>query len=123
MNELNSSAKTSALIGYGLMIFGMFTGIGSLIGVIWAYIKAGDYKDSIFADHFANIKTTFWVSLLLAIVGIVTALIGVGYIIFAVSGIYYIFKTIKGIARLTSDKPYRDSSIVITEDEVNNVTE
>lgn len=123
MNELNSSAKTSALIGYGLMIFGMFTGIGSLIGVIWAYIKAGDYKDSIFADHFANIKSTFWISLLLVIVGLVTALIGIGYIIFIVSAIYYIFKTIKGIARLTSDKPYSDKSIVITEDKASNVTE
>lgn len=102
----DDAAKTNALIAYGLMVVGLFTGIFWLIGAIWAMVKRGDAQGTLFEDHYSNIIKTFWWGLGLSIVGVMLAVVFVGYFILLAVWIWSIFKIIKGLAKITSNKAY-----------------
>ncbi|WP_428775941.1 hypothetical protein [Vibrio sp.] len=106
LSEQDKSAKTHAIIAYLLMLFGYFTGILFLIGGFWGLVKKGDAKGSIFEDHYSNITKTFFIALVLTLIGMATILFVVGYFIIAITAIYVLWKVIKGLARILSDRPY-----------------
>jgi len=49
----DEAAKTHALIAYGLMVIGLFTGIFWIIGAIWAMVKKEDAIGTCFEDHYS----------------------------------------------------------------------
>ena len=102
----DDAAKTGALIGYGLMVAGLFTGIFWIIGAIWAMIKKGDARGSLYEDHYSNIISTFWWGLLFSIIGGVLTIVLIGYLVLGVVWVWSIYRMIKGIALITSNKPY-----------------
>ena len=106
LTDENKSIKTNALIAYALMVVGLFTGIFWVVGGIWAMIKKGESKNSVYAGHFGNLVSVFWWSLLFTIIGIATSFLIVGYPILLVTWVWSISRIIKGIARILSDKPY-----------------
>jgi uncharacterized membrane protein len=99
-------AKTNALIAYGLMVLGLFTGIFWIIGAIWAMAKKSEFQHTLFADHYTNIINTFWWGLGLTIVGTLLAAVLVGYFLLIGVWIWSIYRVIKGLARLTSNRAY-----------------
>lgn len=99
-------AKTNALIAYGFMAIGFFTGIFWLVGVIWALLKRGEARGSIFEDHFTNIIKIFFWGLVFSLIGFVLSFVIIGYVILLLVWLWAIFKTVKGLARLTSNKAY-----------------
>ncbi|WP_318474678.1 DUF4870 family protein [Photobacterium leiognathi] len=106
MTAKDEAAKTNALIAYGLMIIGLFTGLFWIIGAIWAMVKKGDAQGTIFADHYSNITKTFWWGLGLSILGALLAFVFVGYFLLLAVWIWSIFRVVKGLAKLTSNKGY-----------------
>ncbi|RTE87502.1 MULTISPECIES: hypothetical protein [Gammaproteobacteria] len=99
-------AKTSALIAYGLMVAGMFTGIFWIAGVIWAFIKRGEAVGTIFESHFTNvIKIWVW-GLIWLVVGTILLIVGIGFIIYFAAWVWTIYRLVKGLSRLTSHQPY-----------------
>ena len=102
----DDAAKTSALIGYGLMILGMFTGIFWFIGAVWAMVKQEEAKGTLFEDHYSNMISTFWWTLGLYIIGFILAFVIAGYFILLGVWIWSTYRIIKGLARITSNKPY-----------------
>jgi uncharacterized membrane protein len=102
----NNSAKTHALIAYGLMIIGLFTGLFWIIGAVWAMVKKEESKSTIYEDHYSNIVKTFWWGLALSIVGYMLAFIVIGYFILFGVWIWSIYRIIKGLAKITSNKAY-----------------
>tara|TARA_R110001583_G_scaffold2536_5_gene18262 strand:- start:30944 stop:31312 length:369 start_codon:yes stop_codon:yes gene_type:complete len=102
----DDAAKTSALIAYGLMILGMFTGVFWLIGAIWTMLKKGEAEGTLFEDHYTNIISTFWWVLGLSIVGFILAFFIVGYFVLFVVWVWSIYRIINGLAKITSNKPY-----------------
>jgi uncharacterized membrane protein len=102
----NKSAKTHALIAYGLMIIGLFTGLFWIIGAVWAMVKKEESKSTIYEDHYSNIVKTFWWGLALSIVGYMLAFIVIGYFILFGVWIWSIYRIIKGLAKITSNKAY-----------------
>lgn len=107
MSAKDEAAKTNALIAYGLMAIGLFTGIFWFIGAIWAMVKKGEAQGTVFEDHYSNIIKTFWWGLGLSIVGFILAFFIVGYFILLAVWIWSIFKIIKGLAKITSNKAYQ----------------
>ncbi len=107
LTETDKNAKTHAIIAYALMLLGFFTGISFLAGGIWGMVKKSDAKGTIFADHYDNITKTFFVSLVLTIIGAVTAVFVIGYVILLVAAIYTLWKLIAGLAKITSDKSFK----------------
>ncbi|MDO6558904.1 DUF4870 family protein [Paraglaciecola chathamensis] len=106
LSTKDDAAKTSALIAYGLMVFGLFTGLFWIIGAVWAMVKKGEAQGTIFEDHYSNIIKTFWWGLGLSIVGFILAFVVVGYFILLAVWIWSIYKIIKGLAKITSNKAY-----------------
>lgn len=106
LSAKDEAAKTNALIAYGLMVVGIFTGIFWIVGAIWAMVKKGDAQGTMFADHYTNIIKTFWWGLGLSILGAILAFVVVGYFLLLAVWIWSIFKVVKGLANLTANKPY-----------------
>ncbi len=106
LSQKDTQAKTNALISYGLMALGLFTGIFWLVGAIWAMVKKSDAVGTQFEDHYQNITTTFWSVLIFSIIGFLTSLFFIGYFILVATWIWSIYRLVKGIARILSDQPY-----------------
>ncbi len=106
MDARTAAAKTNALIAYGLMCVGLFTGIFWIAGAIWAMVKASDAAGTPFADHYTNIIKIFWIGLGVAIIGFFLAFIFIGYFILIGVWIWSVFKLVKGLARITSNQSY-----------------
>ncbi len=102
----DDAAKTNALIAYGLMIAGLFTGVLWFVGAIWAMVKKGDAEQTLFEDHYSNIIKTFWWGLGLSILGAILAIFVIGYLVLLLVWIWSIYRIVKGVARITSNKPY-----------------
>ena len=107
LSAKDDAAKTNALIAYGLMVVGLFTGIFWLFGALWAMFKKGEAKGTPFEDHYSNIIRTFWWGLLFSIIGSILIFVLVGYLVLLIVWIWSVFKIIKGLAKITSNKPYQ----------------
>tara|TARA_B100001109_G_scaffold255873_1_gene261927 strand:- start:23471 stop:23821 length:351 start_codon:yes stop_codon:yes gene_type:complete len=103
----NEAARTAALVAYLCLLAGYFTGLFWLIGGIWAMVKRSESVDSLFIDHFDNIIHVFWWGIGLTAIGVVLAPFIIGYLVLLGAFIWSVFRIVKGLARLTSDKPYR----------------
>ena len=102
----DDAARINAIIAYALMVIGFFTGIFWIIGAIWAMVKKEDAKGTLFEDHYTNIVKTFWWSLAFSILGFFLSVLVIGYVILLIVWIWSMYKVIKGLARITSNKPY-----------------
>ncbi len=109
MTPHDDQAKRDALIAYGFMLLGLFTGIFWLVGAVWAMTKSSNAKGSVFYDHFQNITGVFWWGLIMSVIGFVLAIFFVGYLILLGVWVWSVFKLIKGAIRLTNDQPYHSS--------------
>lgn len=101
-----SNTDFGVLVGYGLLIAGLFTGVFWFIGAIWAMIKKGDADNSVSRSHYGNMIKTFWWSILFYIIGFVLSVIYIGYLIIAVTWVWTIYRIVKGLAKVTSNLPY-----------------
>jgi len=108
-NQLNGEygeAKTHAIISYLLLIIGLFTAIPMLIGAIWAMVKKGSAKGTIYHSHYCNATRVFWWTLAWTIIGCITIFILIGYLIFAITWVWALYRLINGFAKIMADQPY-----------------
>ncbi|NRA53482.1 MAG: hypothetical protein HRU23_05005 [Gammaproteobacteria bacterium] len=108
MSAYDEAAKTHALIAYGLMVAGLFTGILWVVGLVWAMLKKEDARDSIFYDHYQNIISTFLWSLGLWVVGSILVWVFFGWFILLGVWVWAIYRLLKGLARITANQSFRD---------------
>lgn len=102
------SIRTYVIVVYGLIIGGMATGgLLTIAGVILAYFKRGDAIGTIYQSHFSNAIKTFWISSLLALVGLFTMFIYIGWLILIGTTIYCLVNYIKGIVRAVDRQAYK----------------
>ncbi len=98
--------KTGALVAYLCLVAGCFTGLFWLIGGIWAIVKRSDAEGSRYAGHYNNIISVFWWGLGFFLIGLILLPFVIGYFILLMLLIWVIYRLIRGLALLTSDKPY-----------------
>ncbi len=103
--EKLASLKQLTLAIYVLYALSPFTGLSGIAALIINYIKREDTAGTIYASHFSWQIRTFWWSLVWAIVGSLTLLIGVGFVILAVDGIWVMYRLIKGFLNWNDNKP------------------
>jgi len=108
LTAYDKEAKKHAVIAYGLLLLGFFTGIAWIAGGIWALVKKDDARNSYFEDHYNNIVYTFWWGLGISIIGSLLIFIMVGYFVLVAGLVWTVYRVIKGLARITSDKTYVD---------------
>ena len=93
------STKKVVFVVYLLYALSYLFGVTYLIGLIIAYVKRGDTGEAWIEDHFSWQINTFWVTLILSILGVATMFIGIGWFVLVGSAIWNIYRIIKGCLR------------------------
>ena len=97
----------------GLMAYILY-GVGAVFppaaiaGVIFAYYKRDDVAGTFASSHMTWLIRTFWLTVVLGIVGYILALVLIGFLVLFVVGVWYIFRVVKGFIILADGKPIRD---------------
>jgi uncharacterized membrane protein len=102
----NADQKTLVVVAYVLMILGVVNGFTALIAVIIAHIKRRGMAGTVWQGHYDNIILTFWVGLVVFIVGWVLMWILVGFIVLGVLAIWYLYRSIRGLILSSEGRPY-----------------
>ncbi len=92
----------SLFIAYLTLVLGLFTfGVGTIIGVIIATIKKGDYPAGSFEySHHRYIQRSFWYCLLWTILTVPTMFVGIGFFLIYIPSLWYIYRIVKGCLRV-----------------------
>jgi len=100
------SHRAVAMIVYVLYFAALVCGITMLIGVIMAYARRGDARGTVWESHFANQISVFWTTIIVGLIGAVTAFIGIGFLILFGLFVWYLYRTIRGTLRAADGLPY-----------------
>lgn len=98
-DETEDSTKKVVFAVYLLYALSYLFGFTYLVGVIVAYVKKNDASQNWIRDHFVWQINTFWVTILLSIIGVATMVFGIGWFILMGSAIWNIYRIIKGWLR------------------------
>ena len=100
--------RTYAWIVHGLYAVGLMTGITAVPGVILAYLKRGEAAGPPYESHFAYAIRSFWIGLLLTLVGIALSFVLVGLLVLALVWVWWLVRIIRPIVALMDDRPIAD---------------
>ncbi|PZQ48797.1 MAG: hypothetical protein DI556_13360 [Rhodovulum sulfidophilum] len=102
-----ASRLMPAKIVYGLYVLGYFLGgIPTLGGLIYAYLARG--KDADLDSHLTLQIRTFWISLLVGLVGIVLFFaFGLGVLVLIALTVWNLTRVISGFVLALSEQPVR----------------
>lgn len=104
-----SNLTTLTHVVYGLYVAGFFVGgLTMIAGVIICYLKRGEAAGSIVESHFTWLIRTFWIGLVVGIVGGLLILVFIGVFVLIALGIYLIYRIAKGWIKLLDNQPIAD---------------
>jgi uncharacterized membrane protein len=102
----NHGVRTLTHVLYGLYAVHWLTGgLTSLIALVINYVKRDDAAGTPYEAHFTWQIRTFWMSLIAYAVGIVLALVGVGFLILGATWVWTLYRIVKGWLYLYDGKP------------------
>jgi len=99
----NASFSVSTIIAI-LYLIALATGVAALAGVIVAYLKRDDVAGWE-RSHIDYLIRTFWLGLLISIVGGLLLFIGVGVIIYFFLWVWWLVRSLKSLLRALDEKP------------------
>jgi uncharacterized membrane protein len=103
----HESLRTMTIIVYALMLASFVSmHTAAVVAVILAYVKRGDARGTIWETHFDAVIATFWIGLVVMIVGIPLCFVLVGIPIMVALAIWYLYRNIKGLVRAIDGQPY-----------------
>ena len=110
MNTLPDPSKDAELkqltvIVYVLQAVSFFVGLTLIAGVVVNYVKREDVAGTLYESHFRWQIRTFWFSLLWGAIGLLLAIVVIGFAILAADAIWLIYRIVKGWIRLSEGKP------------------
>ncbi|MDB6182503.1 DUF4870 family protein [Paracoccus fistulariae] len=88
---------------YGLYALGYFVAITTLVGAVLAYMWRGN--DRMADSHFTFQIRTFWISLLIGLLALITMVIGVGFLIWIFLTVWGLLRVISGFLLANDGKP------------------
>lgn len=100
-----ASLKQLTLITYILYAASALVGITAIVAIIVNYIKRDETVGTIYESHFTWQIRTFWFGLLWAVVGAITAIVGIGFIVLFADSIWVIYRMVRGILNWNDGKP------------------
>ncbi len=104
-----TTPQTWAIVVWGLFIASYFTAtLAGIVGVVIAYVKRGDLAGTPFESHMTSAIRTFWITLIVGIIGFVLAFVGIGFIILGLLALWQLFRTIRGLVRALDGRPIDD---------------
>lgn len=97
---------------YILYVIGFFTGLSTILGVIFAYFNR-DSSSLLEKSHFDYQISIFWKGLLMFVIGIILAPILIGYLVILFWMVWTILKIVKGWSRFADNIPMTTNDVVI----------
>lgn len=99
-------SKTLPMVVYILQILALFNGVTAVVGVFISYIKVDDSREPSWVQtHYRWQIKTFWMWLLLTVVGFLTIIVLIGYAVLFLTQIWFLYRIIKGLIRLHDQQP------------------
>lgn len=107
VTDASIKPRTWALIIWGLYLASYVTFfLTYLVGLVIAYMKRGDLAGTPFQSHMRAAINTFWITLGVGIIGVITALAVIGYVILVLLALWHLYRVIRGLVRAADNKPY-----------------
>ena len=104
---LDNNNNKMVQIVYLLYLASLVLGITGLIGVIIAYMNKGD-APAWAQSHYRFQIRTFWIGILISIIGAATIAFGVGFLIMIAFLVWFIVRCIKGLKYFGNQQPVPD---------------
>ena len=95
----HDDGASMANVVYILYLVSLVTGITGLIGLIMAYVNQGESASWVRTHYQFQIRT-FWISLLISIVGAITFFILIGWLVWLLGIVWFIVRCAKGMSYL-----------------------
>lgn len=109
IKRVSEKQKNFLLVTYIVFAVGLFTGgLVSIAGLVMAYIKRDDYKNSSYESHVTYLIRTFWIGLLYGFISFILTIVGIGVILGILTSIWYVIRVVKGFITFYDDKPIQD---------------
>ena len=105
--EAVTEGASNANIIYILYLVSILVGFTSIVGVVMAYLNRGQAADWV-RSHYTFQIYTFWIGLLLMVIGAVLSIILIGWLILACAAVWWIIRCIKGMQWLSKNEPVPD---------------
>ena len=102
--EVDDSDKNMTAVVYLLQGLSFFFGITYFVAVIINYVKRNDVDNTFLASHFTWQINTFWASIVMSIVGLLTFYFIIGSFILLANAIWVVYRIIKGALYLKDEK-------------------
>ena len=107
------SLKDITQIVYLCQVLSYFFGISAIVGVIINYCKRNAVKGTWLESHFTWQIRTFWISLIVSIIGWIFIFVLIGFLILAVNLVWIIYRVVKGWLLLSENKSIPNSTALI----------
>ncbi len=101
-----AEGRTANLI-YILYLLSLIFGITSLVGLVMAYINKGDAPEWLQSHYRFQIRT-FWIGLLLGVIGAATAVFMVGILFLVFLFVWWIVRCVKGMKYISQGSAHPD---------------
>lgn len=97
--------KNVLLVVYLLQALSFAFGITAIVGLVIDYIKRDEAAGTVYASHFDWQIRTFWWGLVWTVVGVLLAIVAVGFIVLFVVWVWAIYRVVKGFLKLNDGLP------------------
>ncbi|MBP6115628.1 MAG: hypothetical protein KBC57_11075 [Neisseriaceae bacterium] len=98
--EPTLDARKETLMVYIAVAAGLVTGgVGTIIGLIYAYVRRNDIQGSIYHSHLNYLIKTIWITFGLSVLGFLTTVILIGFVIMFAAFVWYVYRVIYGFVK------------------------
>ena len=104
VNGLFTPERKMASAVYILYLLSLLIGITSIVGVVVAYVFQGEASEMVKTHYRFQIRT-FWVGLLLALVGVLLTFVFIGFLVLLFLLVWFVVRCVLGLKYLNEGKP------------------
>lgn len=97
--------KLAIHVVYALYAVSVVFAFPGMLGVLLAYLKRSEIVGTYLAAHVTWQIRTFWIWLLMSVIGWVLVIVLVGWLVLAAAHLWLIYRIIKGWLRLVDERP------------------
>jgi uncharacterized membrane protein len=91
-----------------LYLASFVVGITGIVGLVLAYVWRGDNAEAWEAGHYTYHIRTFWIGLLASVLGVLLAIIGIGFLILLAVAVWVIVRSVVSLLNAQKRAPMAD---------------
>lgn len=100
--------RDTCLLVHALNVASCVVGVTALVAVIIAHVKRGEMAGTIWEGHLTYAIRTFWIGLLVSIIGAVLTLVGIGIVIMLLVALWFLVRSIVALLKAMDRRPIPD---------------